>query len=298
LVKKSTNKIKGNPILLIALVAAIVIVGYYAGSVLGMWGATVTEAPSVEDDDDDSSSSTTIATDYEFLVLDYYNGDEMDEDDHDLNMYRVDVSELDADEIDDLLYADYSLATSALDSGDDYDPDEDYDYYMLLNGSDICDYWFIPVLGLNTIYAMNETEDVAMVAYSTDELSTTVNQTNYDEWTIRTQCLDGAEGTGEATAKEGYKGCYDFSDDDNTYVVIKITFNTTAQLSWCDFESNYDVNELTAASVLYYEVDVVLLDSQLFEIDFGSTLGTAYEVIQIDVAYGDADSCTSWDAQN
>jgi hypothetical protein len=145
---------------------------------------------------------------------------------------------------------------------------------------------------------MNETEDVAMVAYSTDELSTTINQTNYDKWTIQTQTLDGAEGTGEATSKEGYVSYYDFEDDDWSYVCLEITFNTTAQLSWCDFDSSYEYNERAAGSVLFYEIECLLVGSTTFEIDLASTLGTSFEVIGMAISYGDADSNTDWDSQN
>lgn len=256
--------------------------GYFGGKALGYWGATTV---------------TVDSTTFDFVVLDRVNGTEVDNDYHEIYIYRCDISSKTTDEIEDLVYTDYTYDTSK-DNGEYYTPEDDEIYWCKLNGSDIVEYWFIPVLGVNTIYALNETEDVAMVAYSTDELSTTINQTNYDKWTIQTQTLDGAEGTGEATSKEGYASYYDFEDDDWMYVNIEITFNTTAELSWCDFESNYEHNEARSGSVITYEIEVLLLGSNTFEIDFGTTLGTSFEVIGIVISYGDADSNTDWDSQN
>lgn len=262
------------------LFIGIIAGGYFGGQALGWWGATVTVDP----------------TTFDFVVLDRVNGTDVDDDDHDIYIYKCDISSKTTDEIEDLVFSDYTYDTSK-DNGDSYTPEADEIYWAKLNGSDIVEYWFIPVLGTNTIYALNETEDVAMVAYSTDELSTSINQTNYDKWTIQTQTLNGAEGTGVATTKEGYASYYDFEDDDWFYVCLEITFNTTAQLSWCDFDSTYDYNERAAGSVLFYEIKCLLIGSNTFEIDLGSTLGTDFEVIQFAISYGDADSNTDWDTQ-
>jgi len=263
------------------LLIALCVGGYFGGSALGWWGAT---------------AATADPTTMDFVVLDRVSGEEFDDDDHDIYIYKCDISTKTTDEIEDLIFSDYTYDTSK-DNGETYTPEEDEIYFAKLNGSDIVEYWFIPVLGVNTLYALNETEDVAINAYSTDELSNTVNQTNYDKWTIQTQTLDGAEGTGEATSKEGYASYYDFEDDDWFYVCLEITFNTTAQLSWCDFDSSYQYNERAAGSVLFYEIKCLLVGFNTFEIDLGSTLGTDFEVIQFAISYGDADSNTDWDSQ-
>lgn len=240
----------------------------------------------------------TTPTNYTFLVSDYVTGLETDTDYYEINIFGVDVSEMTEDEIDDLVFADYSLEKAGVDAGDTFTPDADFDYYAKLNGSDVDEYWFVPQLGLNTLYSMNSTEDVAMISYSVDEFASTINQTNYDEWNIIIQTLDDSEGTGEATTKEGYKPYYDFEDDVDYSLVLRIEFNTTALLSWCDFESAYTAVESAGGNYIYYEIDAVLFGSMNLEIDLGSALGTDFECIGMSIGYGNSASFTAWDAQN
>jgi len=238
-------------------------------------------------------------TQFEFLVVDYVSGNETDDDDHDIQMYRAVITDLTADAINEFTFADYTLDT-AKDSGEKYTPDySKYLYYSKLNGSDIDEYWFVPQLGLNTLYAMNSTEDVAMICYSVDELSSTVNQTNYDEWHIIVQTLDDTEGTGVATIGEGYAPYYDFEDDADYSLVLRIEFNvTTAALSYCDWESTYSVIESVSTKYIFYEIDVVLLGELVLDIDFSSGLGDTFEVIGMSIGHGNAGAFTAWDAQN
>lgn len=273
-------------LLLGVLVIGLGVGGYFAGDALGWWGATTTiVVPSADD--------------FEFYVEDYkVSGTELDSDDHEIYIYRVNTENLDEDEISDLVFADYSY-DKAVDSGDDYNPDDDYLYYCKMNGSDICEYWFVPTLGLNTIYATNTTEDVAMVAFSTDELSTTILNTNYDKWSILTQTLDAAEGTGKATNKEGYMPYYDFEDDEWKTVMLKIEFNTTAALGNCDFKTSPEqVTESASGNFTYYEIKLGIFGEDLFKIDFGSGLGVTFEVLGMTIGYGSSASMTDWDTQN
>jgi len=268
------------------LLVGLFVGGYFGGQALGWWGA---------------STAPEAYTTFDFTVYDI-KGDlstEFDDDDHDINIYKCDITGMDADEIEDLTYSDYTLDTSK-DSGESYTPEDDEIYYAKMNGSDICEYWFIPQLGPNVLYATNMTEDVAMVAYSSDELSTTVNQTNYDKWKIQTQTLDGAEGTGVATSNEGFMSYYDFEDDEWQTFIIRVEFNaTTALLAWCDFETTgYEVSESAAGSYIYYEIQCGIFGEDSFEIDLGSGLGSDFEAIGISVCYGTAASLTVWDSQN
>lgn len=239
-------------------------------------------------------------TDFTFFVDDHYTSLEVDNDDHEIYVYRASIEDLTAEEIADLTFADFTL-DEGKDSGESYDPDlTEYTYYCKINGSDIDEQWFVPELGTNSITVMNSTEDTAMLAYSTDELSSTILNTNYDKWTVQMQTLDAAEGTGVATNKEGFLPYYDYEDDDTKYVVIRIAYNTTSQLSFCDFDSTYDYNERCVSGTnnyTYYEVDATLIGELEFDIQFDSNLGSTYEVLAIAVGYGTADSFTQWDTQ-
>jgi len=272
-----------QPVLILLLIAGIGTGIFFGGSSLGWWGATVEVAP-----------ATTFIFDVDDIVL----HTPVDGDDHEIYIYKVDTTDMDADEIEDLTFADYTLDTSK-DDGESYTPEADELYYCKYNGSDVVEYWFIPILGVNPILSTNMTEDVAMVCYSTDEFATTINQTNYDKWIIQTQTLDGAEGTGEATSKEGFMSYYDYEDDDWQTVIIRVQFNTTAQLSWCDFETTgYEVSESAGGNYIYYEIQCGIFGQDQFEIDLGSTLGTDFEAIGISICYGTAGSLTVWDSQN
>jgi len=266
------------------LFVGIIAGGYFGGQALGWWGAT---------------TAPEAYTTFDFTVYDIESdlSEELDDDDHDIQIYKCDITGMDADEIEDLTYADYSLDASK-DSGESYTPEDDEIYYAKLNGSDICEYWFIPQLGPNLLLATNLTEDVAMVAYSSDELSTTILNSTYDKWTIQTQTLDGAEGTGVATSEEGFMSYYDFEDDEWQTFIIRVEFNTTALLAWCDFETTgYEVSESAGGNYIYYEIQCGIFGQDSFEIDLGSGLATTFDVVGISVCYGTADSLTAWDTQ-
>jgi len=251
-----------------------------------------------------------VETEATFLVYEQENPSiAADEDDWNLYLYKCDISEMTADEIEDLTFSDYSLADGTLSHEDHYTPDDDYMYYVKLNGTDIVEQWRVPTLGDNIFYRVNLTEDCAIVAYSTDELATTVNQTNYDKWTVQTQMLDAAEATGEAALYEGYSSYYDFEDDDDYSVVLRIEFNTTALGAWCDIKeiNNVDVDDLditespiehSSTVYTFYEIPGLFMDSNTFEFELSSALGTAFEIIGVSFGYGNADSYTAWDSQN
>lgn len=240
-----------------------------------------------------ASAPTTV----EFLILDQVSGDEVDSDDHDIDIYECDISEMTDDEIADLLYADYTLDTTK-NSGDSFTPDfATYLYWIHINGDDIVDRWeqLTPLdLGIATYYVMNETEDISMLAYSSN-LTTTVNQTDYREWNIKTFCLDDA---GELTDEEGFRSYYDFENDVNVNLVIRVEFNTTAQLSWCADNSNLGASEVAAGEYLYYEYPITVTGESDFQIKFGSTIGTAFEVIEIAFGVGSAADFDELVAQN
>lgn len=235
-------------------------------------------------------------TDYEFLVIDYITQEEVDDDDHNIYIYRANIENLNSEEIADLEFSDYVLDETK-DTGEKYEPElDEYKYVIKLNGSDFDTIWDLePQLGLNTYEIMNSTESYAMAAYSEDELSVVVNQTNYDEWIIMTQTLDA---DGDPTALEGFKPYADFETETNIWFVIRIEFNTTADLSWCAFESNYTNNEKASGNYLYYEINHIINNDDEFKIDMSSDLGTDFEAIGIAIGTGNAGAFTLKDSQN
>ncbi|WP_457556437.1 hypothetical protein [Candidatus Harpocratesius sp.] len=147
----------------------------------------------------------------------------------------------------------------------------------------------------------NRTEDVAILAYSTDEFSTSFNQTDYDEWTIRAVPLDGPEGTGEPTSSQGYKifapdvdSIFEGLED---YLMIRITTNVSATSPiFCAYTGgDSGVIEVCSGSYIYYQIPRNLWGEQTFTFDLGPGLGSTFEVTRLDFGYGTADSFTSWD---
>lgn len=269
---------------------------FYGGRALGWWGATTT------------TTTTLTSEDFIFYVEDLRLGTEMDDDDHNIYLWRVDITEMDDEEIDDLTFADYSLIESSLDSGDDYnDVDyEEYLYYCKLNGSDIVEYWFIPTDGLldvtganNHLYATNMTEDLAFGMISVDERETQFNSNtsglNYDEWYFEYLCLDDVEGTGDKTNTQGYMPYYDFEDDEWKTVLLIIDWNVTAELSFCELETDYEYTEKVAGTQTIYEIKAGIFGEGHFKIDIGSAYGTDFESMNSTMAYGTAESYTTWD---
>lgn len=290
-----------SPIISILLIAGIVAGGYFLGQYLGWWGA----APAVV--------TPAAPTNYQLVYHDYLdasNDDEID-DAAVANWYSYDFSELDAEDVDDtldeLVFADFTDEGA----GDDLTPENGSVYLCKINGTDLVDIWYstdsrifenlLPILalGVNDIYLMNATEDVSILCYDTNSMTTTINQTNYDDWTIVMNCLDASEGVAAVVDEnQGYLPYYDPSLAEDISVVIEIQFNTTAVLTWGDLESSYANREKASGVYLYIEVDIVLFGTHSVEIEFGSTLGTDFEVIGIVVSNGYAESNTNWDTQN
>jgi hypothetical protein len=276
---------KNSTGIILGLLIALALVSTYAiGSGLGWWAAEVATA----------ETQTTV------YVYDAYNNVAVDSDDHEIYRYKVDTSNLTQDEIDDLVFADYTYDT-AFDSGTAYTPAADYMYALKVNGSDIVEQWKEDVqVGIVNFYVANMTEDVALAAVSVDELATGIVNTTYDEWNIYTQTLDGAEGTGSATVKEGYIAYDDFEDDAWNTVVIKISFNTTAVASYVDLKTDVEHDTLVSGNDVYFEIKTTIMGQDIFKIDFSSAVGlnagATVSCAGVGVGYGSGASYTAWDS--
>jgi hypothetical protein len=250
-------------------------------------------------------------TDFKFYAYDYANNSVQLDGETDnygtasFNIYDKDVTGLDDSEIDDLAYTDFALKDTK-ESGQSFTPEKDHAYAVLVNGTDLVSQWLVPIVGDNTVYMMNETEDVAMLAYSKDEMSTTVASSTYREWMVKLNCLDAAEGTGDLTTKEGYLPWGDFTlsgtpyetiADHNTMICLNITYAAAASLSYCDFLSGYSVEEKVSVNSTLYFIDATLIGSFTCEIKFASGLGTTFDLVEMEIYYGSESSLTKWDTQ-
>jgi hypothetical protein len=302
---KEHSSAAGNTGILISvgIIALVLVGGFFLGRSLGWWGATVAEEPAVE----------AAPTTYDLVLHDYLSAENDDEiQDHcTTTWYVYDYSEIDAEDVADTL-ADLVYADFTSDGTDDTKtPDADSAYIMAVTGTDTVTLWYatdsrlfsgllpLLVLGTNDIYIMNATEDVSFLCYDSNSLTSTINQTDYRDWTLQMNSLDAAEGTtAEITANEGYLPFYDPSVAEDTSLVIELQFNTTASAAWCELQTGYENREVASGNYLYIEVDIVLYGTDTLEIRLSSVLGTDFEIIGIVISYGYATSNTNWDTQN
>ena len=295
--KKSTKNI-----LIVAVIIALFVAGYVAYRNIQLQSQLA-----------GFQTTTKKATAYTFYVYDALNSsnDANMRDAVTINIYSKDVSSLTDSEIKDLVFSDFNLEKT-IDSNISFTPDAKKDYIFKINGSDVVTKYYVtdyrlfnakvPLVSLGNIsvYCYNETEDVAMLAFDTETLSTTINQTDFREWEIQANCLDASEGSSaKETAAQGFESHFDPENNRNDWIVLKIEFNTTAQLSWVTYQSSDDYQMSASGNYIYIEVDRNIADSSNnFKFKFSSGLGSDFEAISAAIGYGSAASNTIWDTQN
>jgi len=89
-------------------------------------------------------------TSFDFIVNNFVNGEEIDDIYHNIYIYKC--NNIAIEEIENINYNNL-ICVDIVDSGDSYVPKNNIEYICKLNGTYIDDYWFIPILGINTIYA-------------------------------------------------------------------------------------------------------------------------------------------------
>ena len=235
---RKKNKTLGIGILAFLLLGSLV---FIAGDQFNWWTA----------------ESTVADTDIYIDVYGEYTRTVVDDDDHQIYPYYCDTSSMTETEILALTWSDYTAGTS-FNGGEDFEPKDNYYYKFLINGTDYVDAWVDrPVVGRTSVYLMNETEDVAVGLMSTDELDANFDNTVYDKWTVYTQTLDAAEGTGTATEKEGYKSFYDESTEAWNTVVLRVGFNTTAVASYAVLTDDITYSTVVAGNYIFFPIHLL-----------------------------------------
>jgi hypothetical protein len=194
-------------------------------------------------------------------------------------IYGVSIAGMTSEEASQIPYSDFSLVTTIA-SAQSFIPVANYRYYVKGYIAGFDDQWLVPVLGSNDVYFMNSTADVAMVATSLGGV--TLNQTDYDKWEVTTYTLNDTESaTAKVTSLEGFLPYYDFSTDTFNRTCIRVQFNDTAALNYCDLVGYSDSQENEKVSTVYtfYQLDTMLLGTQHFSLDFGTGLRSTFEVI-------------------
>jgi hypothetical protein len=238
--------------------------------------------------------------------------DEVMEDTVAVGWYYADISDLTDEEITDLTWSDFTLEIA---DDSTFTPDEDRIYIAKISGTDVeTQYWatdsrifegLLPVfdgLGEYDVPCLNQSEDMSVLFYSNDAISTTLNQTDYREWSVILNCLDGSEGaTANVTRMEGYQGFYDPSAAAYSSIIFEIQFNvTTASASYFTLlNPGVACEETVVGDTLFVEFyDSMFLGSSSLDFRFSTGLGNTFEVIGITTSLGTVASNTDLDSQN
>jgi len=250
-------------------------------------------------------SSIVIAEDdfFAFNPVDSLSG--VDVDDVNCTEYNVDISEMDAEEIEDLLYSDFTAEAvkGDIDLNDQFSQDTDYIQVFFLDHDDYEAVWVMsPVLGGETVYMMNRTSDLNGIAYETDGGSFVQNQTTDREWTYTVKASDvGIQGTGvdDEDYEKGLPGAnYDFVNNVFNFNVIRIQYNTTAAHTYSEITGNYDELVNGTYSYFYFLDDWTNEDFSDYLCKFSAGLGDTFEVLNVGWGYGNLDSAiTIYDTQ-
>jgi len=279
LVRKK-NKTLGIGILAFLLLGSLV---FIAGDQFDWWTA----------------ESVSTETDIYIDVYDEYSHLVVDDDDHQIYPYYCDTTSMTGTEKLAITWSDYTAGTS-FNGGEDFEPKDNYFYKFLINGTDYVDAWVSMEdsisYGHTSVYLMNETEDVAIGLMSTDELDANFDNTVLDKWTVYTQTLNGAEATGLATEKEGYKAFYDESTELWNTVVLRVGFNTTAVASYVALTDDLVYNTVVTGNYVYFEMRTTLMGADTFHFTLGAAaLNTTVAAEDVAIGYGSGASSTLWD---
>lgn len=252
---------------------------------------------------------TDEVTSYDIVIHDALDStnDEDFEDAVTLAWYGVDTEDMETEEIEDLIFSDFTLEDA---DDESFTPDDFYIYIMKASGTDIVTRYFTTddvifdgyldelVLGINDVYLYNESEDVSMTA--TDELGgTIVLNTVYDDWIVTMHSLDASEGVdAKISFKEGYGYFYDPENSVWMSPMIRVTYNVTATIAFANIDDLIESDEVCSTTYTFFEIHENLGDTNTYHISFGSGMGTVFEVSAIGVGWGYSSSYTEKDTQD
>lgn len=101
---------------------------------------------------------------FDFKIIYWINETEVDADDHNISIWSFNITI-----INETINSSSAINTTmnytvhdltfekTMDCGDSYVPRQGLTYWCKLNGTNIVDSWFVPVIGMNKIYALNKT---------------------------------------------------------------------------------------------------------------------------------------------
>jgi hypothetical protein len=262
-----------NPLISLAIIAIVLVGGFYGGRALGWWGG----AP----------ATPTAASAYSFVVYDGSNGDVLDNDNGTIEVYREDISELTASELADYeaLFANFELDES-IDLDETYTPEAGYVYRVIFNSSAFENQSIIPVLGSNIIVTAQLASSYADLCYS-DALDATTLNTNSTAsvWNFAIAMLNG---DGNMDTDLGLVPQVDFENGDENFFVLELAFNTTVSKTdvLC---SNLGATEaLVGTNMTYTFEDLSVFGTETFTIELDEDkVGVTWDITAASLYFGD-----------
>lgn len=295
LVKKRSSN------LWVFLLLGLVVAGtlYFVGDDQGWWAAEV--APPA---DDDSTTPTSFTFQFYNVSGDILDGEDGNEQAYGY-LYEYDYSDIDdfdQNDMNELAYADFTLAEPEIEHEDEIIPDADTAYICLVNCTGYTDYWFVPTLGDNdvTLWKVPTDKDITTISALGDA---TIVNTSEPIWYCDIFCTDA---DGVVSDDVGYPIVYDFTamtayediEDTLVYNVIVIDCNGTGiETSDVDIDGLLVEDIQVNSDKIEIYIDEPIYGHMEFTLEFDETdLGVDFEVQSVALARGFiGDSLTTLD---
>lgn len=197
--------------------------------------------------------------------------------------YYIVISNMDADEQDDIRYNDLKVGEKKtdLDVSDHFDIEDDEAQVFKLTHEDSFVYWITDwVPGVNQVEMMNRSSSVYLTGYS-ETGNTTLTNTTIRDWTF------GVKAAAHGDYVQGFEGLLlDYPNFCWNMTGIRFKFNMTAKYTFFDGEDV--IREDVSGDYLYvwYGDDWTSEAFSFYEGRFGSGLGTDFEVLEAAPVWG------------
>lgn len=270
------------------MIVAIVIGAYYGAKSMGWLGA-----------DSAARSYTYIDT----TVSAKNNATNDIDEDITRTWFKCDITDMEIEDIEALTFADFEQMSSTGERIEDVDLSQ-YIYVLKINGTGFEEKWFctsplvaegkmfILALGPNDFDLYESAAAYSMLAFPTNmPNATTVNLTNYADWTVNLFAIDG---NGEATNKVGFECYYDFGNAVEYLTVITLDFNTTVVTSDVVISTPYTYTKIMSGTdKIQFLIDCDYTTGVSFTFELADELGTDWELNSIAIGYGYEGSVTT-----
>lgn len=236
-----------------------------------------------------TTTNVTAADWVSFQFLDRFSGKEIEDDVNVTPYFCSDISELTAEEADELRYSDFTAddLEANVDSGDKFDLDDDEYRVFLVEHPDCYPVWVYSYSAgvINSVELTNATAAVNILAYERDGGGITLNQTSDRYWTVQVKAQ-----TADIEYTQGIPGLsWDFENYAWNLTGFRVLFNCTGKGSYVDITGT--VSKGVAGNYTYCFMGDVWssADWKSYTVNFAEGLGSLFEVISIEPVFGSLD---------